>query len=290
MFFSNNTVTIHIPDEFWQESLEMQLEVQLDTFVKFRDQIDRGRFLTDFVKALVSFGIRNIDSPLFKAKVEHVLMAMVEDLDAQTTENLLFYLPTRGEIRNGPLVKKIVEHIEEKEWVTQGLIQDVIHIIRLLNEHANFFRPKSLWDQIEAISILQCFSDESKANVPHEALQDIICIYAFEFSRSKSEFSEFYKRFLAYINENTDLVASELSLINISHVTIAYASLGLTDSSYKEFWDNVRIGACNQLLHDKEELLSNKPIEMILGALFLVDGLDGQHGTRQEEATRELNS
>lgn len=33
MFFANDRITEYIPDEFWYETLEPQLEDQLDTFV-----------------------------------------------------------------------------------------------------------------------------------------------------------------------------------------------------------------------------------------------------------------
>ena len=104
MFFANERVTQFVPDEFWYETLEPQLEDQLDTFVKFRDQIDRRRFLSDFARACVSFGIRGLDAPLFKSKVEHVIASMVENLDAQTTNNLLFFFQHENEIRNSTLV------------------------------------------------------------------------------------------------------------------------------------------------------------------------------------------
>jgi len=79
--------------------------------------------------------VRQIDSPLFKAKVEHVTMSMVKDLDAQATENLIFFLQNSGEIRNGPLVQRLMKHIEDKEWVLDGEIHDVMILVNLLNEH-----------------------------------------------------------------------------------------------------------------------------------------------------------
>lgn len=91
--------------------------------------------MSDFIKSCVSFGVRQIDSPLFKAKVEHVTMSMVKDLDAQATENLIFFLQNSGEIRNGPLVQRLMKHIEDKEWVLDGEIHDVMILVNLLNEH-----------------------------------------------------------------------------------------------------------------------------------------------------------
>ena len=37
MFFANDKVSRFIPDEFWFEILEPELEEHLDTFLKFRD-------------------------------------------------------------------------------------------------------------------------------------------------------------------------------------------------------------------------------------------------------------
>ena len=273
MFFANASITRHIPDEFWYESLEPQLEEQLTVFVKYKDQIDRKKFMSDFIKSCVSFGIRNIDSPLFKAKVESVVIGMVEELDAQTIENLIFYLQNAGEIRNGPLVKKIMQHIEAKEWVTQDKIHDIIILVNLLNEHRSIYQPESLWDQIEAMAILQCFEEQGRqSGVPEETLHEIMCLYAFEFSRSQNEFSEFYSRFLRFMGENEQILQQSLSLNGIANASIAYASLGLTSDDYASFWESVRTGAESSLLHDREPLESSKPIEMILGALTLVDG------------------
>ena len=48
--------------------------------------------MSDFIKACVSFGIRDIDAPLFKAKVEQVVISQLDALDAQTTANMIFFL------------------------------------------------------------------------------------------------------------------------------------------------------------------------------------------------------
>lgn len=60
--------------------------------MRYRDQLDRSKFLSDLIKASVSFGIRKIDTPLFKAKMEQVVGNYIEELDAQTVENLIFFL------------------------------------------------------------------------------------------------------------------------------------------------------------------------------------------------------
>ena len=288
MFFANQSVTRFIPDEFWLDSLEPQLEEQLDTFVKFRDQIDRSKFLSDFVKSCVSFGIRRIDSPLFKAKVEHVTMSMVKSLDAQTTENLIFFLQNSGQIRNGPLVQRIMKHIEEKEWVLDGHIHDIMILVNLLNEHRTLFQPESLWDQIESTAVLQCFGDESKTQVPTRTLQEIINLYAFEFSRSHNEFTNFYGKYFEYMNANKEILAESLSLVGIANASIAFASFGMTTSDDTEKWALIRKGATTQLLQDKTPMETTQPLDMILGALTVVDSI--VEGEKQDQERRQLNS
>ena len=116
-----------------------------------------------------------------------------------------------------------------------------------------------------------------------------MCLYAFEFSRSQNEFSEFYSRFLRFMGENEQILQQSLSLNGIANASIAYASLGLTNDDYASFWDSVRTGAESSLLHDREPLESSKPIEMILGALTLVDSQE-MVDEKQSEERRETNS
>ena len=84
MFFARDGVTQYIPDEYWYETLERQLDQHLQTFVRFRDQLDRGKFLSDLIKACVSFGLREIDTSLFKSKLENVVMSFIPELDVAT--------------------------------------------------------------------------------------------------------------------------------------------------------------------------------------------------------------
>lgn len=50
--------------------------------MRFKNKINRSKFMSDFIKACVSFGIRDIDAPLFKAKVEQVVISQLDALDA----------------------------------------------------------------------------------------------------------------------------------------------------------------------------------------------------------------
>ena len=114
MFFANEKITQFIPEEFWFETLEPELEEHLDTFIRYRKQINASKFMADFIKACVSFGIRSIEAPLFKAKVEQVVTKQLSLFDAQTTENLMFFLQGSDKYGhsgtgNFDLAQKIVE-------------------------------------------------------------------------------------------------------------------------------------------------------------------------------------
>ena len=89
-------VTQAVPDEFWTENLEPALDEHLGNFVKYKDQLDRKSYLSDFIKSLVGFGIREISTPLFLAKVERVLSHHVNELDNKSIENLLFFVMRTG--------------------------------------------------------------------------------------------------------------------------------------------------------------------------------------------------
>jgi hypothetical protein len=95
-FMSSPEVTQAVPDEFWTESLEPALEEHLGNFVKFKDQLDRPSYLADFIKSLVGFGVRELSTPLFLAKVERVIQPHVNELDNKSVENLLFFVMRAG--------------------------------------------------------------------------------------------------------------------------------------------------------------------------------------------------
>ena len=73
--------------------------------------------------------------------------------------------------------------------------------------------------------------------------------------------------------KNPHLLEQNLSLTAIANASIAYASFGMTTPEDAEtVWTRVRLGTCNQLVDSGEPLTSTQPIEMILGALSVVDG------------------
>ena len=125
-----------MPDEFWSESLEPVIDEALANFIKYGDQLDKQTYLGDLIKCLVSFGVREISSSLFSAKVEKVITPVVDQLDGKTVENLLFYLmragtgaPSGMATRNIEILQEICRTIAKNEWLLKGQVNDHFAIL-----------------------------------------------------------------------------------------------------------------------------------------------------------------
>lgn len=121
-------VTESVPDVFWTESLEHALDEHLANFVKYSDQLDRATYLGDFIKCLVGFGVREISTPLFLAKVERVVLPHVSELDSRAIENLLFFLMRAGtaptafgaSTRNTEILAAIMQTVADRDMLMKG--------------------------------------------------------------------------------------------------------------------------------------------------------------------------
>jgi hypothetical protein len=60
----------YVPDEFWNNSLEKALIEAMDNFKKYEGKINKNVYLDDFVRTLVSFGLRELGSKSFIQKIE----------------------------------------------------------------------------------------------------------------------------------------------------------------------------------------------------------------------------
>ena len=78
----------------------------------------------------------------------------------------------------------------------------------ILNENRNFFDPAKLWNQIEAVACHQCFSAQSSHEVPPEVLNEIIGLYAHEFTKSGKDFVSFFGKFFDYFEEKKAILAT----------------------------------------------------------------------------------
>jgi hypothetical protein len=62
MFMCNPNASPYVPDDFWTETLEFALNQGIINFKKYEGKINKEVYLDDFIRALVSFGIRGLGS------------------------------------------------------------------------------------------------------------------------------------------------------------------------------------------------------------------------------------
>lgn len=99
--------------------------------------------MADFIKCLVSYGIREISAPLFMAKVERVVGPYVNELDSKSIENLLFYLmrsgtemtPQGASTRNVEILGQVLKAISSKNLLLNHEINDHFAILQVLNQN-----------------------------------------------------------------------------------------------------------------------------------------------------------
>lgn len=58
MFMCNPQASPYVPDAFWTETLDTALTSAITNFKKYEGKINKEVYLDDFIRALVSFGIR----------------------------------------------------------------------------------------------------------------------------------------------------------------------------------------------------------------------------------------
>jgi hypothetical protein len=65
MFLTSPYASPYIPDEFWEDSLEKALTEAIENFKKYEGKINKEVYLDDFLRTLVSFGLRELGSKKF---------------------------------------------------------------------------------------------------------------------------------------------------------------------------------------------------------------------------------
>ncbi len=73
MFLCNPIASPYVPDELWTQSLEEALDGAINNFQKYEGKINKEIYLNDFLRTLVSFGIRRIGSKPFVTKIEQFM-------------------------------------------------------------------------------------------------------------------------------------------------------------------------------------------------------------------------
>ena len=103
--------------------------------------------------------------------------------------------------------------------------------------------------------------------MPPEVLNEIIGLYAHEFTKSGKDFVSFFGKFLDYFEKNKVILATKLSMGALANVSIAFASFGMTNESELDSWSNIRQGAIRNLKDDSLQLESAESLVLILSSL-----------------------
>lgn len=65
MFMVNPYASPFVPDEFWTTSLEESLIEAISNFKKYEANLNKEVYLDDFLRTLVSFGLRRLSTKSF---------------------------------------------------------------------------------------------------------------------------------------------------------------------------------------------------------------------------------
>lgn len=115
----------------------------IDNFKKYEGRINTEVYLDDFLRTLVSFGIRQVGSNQFIKKVEDFLEPNVQFLGPKMCENLLFFL-SRLNSKNIDLLSKVIRHIEQNKFIESGAMKDHVMLMNVINQ--NKISVVELWD------------------------------------------------------------------------------------------------------------------------------------------------
>ena len=78
-------------------------------------------------------------------------------------------------------------------------------------------------------------------------LNEIIGMYAHEFTKSGKDFVSFFGKFFDYFEKNREVLAKEMSLGALSNVAVAFASFGMTNEEDVGSWEKLREGTVRNL-------------------------------------------
>ena len=85
-------------------------------------------------------------------------------------------------------------------------------------------------------------------------MHEIVGLYAFEFAKSGSEFTSFFRKFFDHFEKNEHVISESLSLTALAHISITYVQYGMTNPSDSHIWEKVRAGVIKQLTEDERPL------------------------------------
>lgn len=103
--------------------------------------------MDDFLRGLVSFGIRQTGSRGFIEQVDKFITNELETLTPKMIENLLFFFSRVGSGRDYYLIQSLLQKVQDKHMIENGQCRDHVMLMNICNMY-RFDMPR-LWEQIE---------------------------------------------------------------------------------------------------------------------------------------------
>lgn len=182
MFLCSAYASPYVPDDFWTEALEKALTQAISNFKKFEGKINKEVYLEDFVRALVSFSIRQVGSQAFVDKVETLMTIEQDSLSAKMCENLLFFFTRVGSTKNVNIIETILNKVQNERLIESNRFRDHTMVMNILNQYK--LEMPQLWAQIEKQFNDAFFKPQNKSMMSGDQVTEILGIYAFEFARA----------------------------------------------------------------------------------------------------------
>ena len=214
----------------------------------------------DLSKCLVTSAIHKVNSSIFVGVVEHTLRNDVEDFDAQTAQNLLFFLSRASQNHTSHFIASILKHIETENWLRDGKIYDHVLLSDLILENRQVIADKdsTLLEQLETAACQRLFSGEQIVSL------DILALYAYKFAQmSEYAFPKFFQAYFDYLIASRGQLKG-LSIEALSNVAVSLVTHRMTDARHVDLWRDIRDATAHYITDTENKIDSAMQIQMLL--------------------------
>lgn len=262
MFLCSPDASSYVPDDFWTESLEKALTQAISNFKKFESKINKEVYLEDFVRALVSFSIRQIGSQQFVDKVESLMTIEQDSLTPKMCENLLFFFTRVGSSKNINITETILKKVQNEKMIETNKFRDHTMVMNILNQYK--LEMPQLWAQIEKQFNDAFFKQQNKTMMPGDQVTEIVGIYTFEFARAAkgTVIWDEFKRFIRSRAESR----SQLNLNSIAQFAYVMVARNMAEDhqAWQYLTEQVKSQLSNRRLNPEDLDIEN--ICMVIGS------------------------
>ena len=133
MFMCSPQASPYVGDEFWEVTLEEAFTKAIANFKKYEGKINKEVYLDDFLRGLVSFGIRQLGSAAFIEKVETLILVEFDHLSPKMVENALFFFSRVGSGQNYFVIQNLIKKVQDEGMIEKGSFRDHVMLMSVSN-------------------------------------------------------------------------------------------------------------------------------------------------------------